>query len=338
MHIIYTERHRLHATEDVWYEGHPLIVEEVPARVENILTAVQAGGLGPVIPAEDHGLEPVLAVHDEGMVQYLQSAYAENLAYFGKAEPVLPGTFAMRYTGSRPKGFLGQLGYYAFGIGTPILEQTWEAAYWSAQSALTAADRVLAGERVTYALCRPPGHHAAQDLYGGFCYLNNVAIAARRLQREGKVAILDIDYHHGNGTQSIFYSDPTVLFCSLHADPEENYPFYWGNPQERGCGAGEGFNYNWIVPQLADDFIYLRILEQALGKIQEFKPTVLLVSTGFDTAVGDEVGGFCVTGDGFRSIGRAIAGLGLPIVLVQEGGYRLDTLGENAVAFLEAFE
>jgi acetoin utilization deacetylase AcuC-like enzyme len=314
------------------------VIEEVPARVETILTAVQSAGLGRVIPAEDHGLEPVLAVHDEGMVQHLQSAYAANAACFGKAEPVLPGTFAMRYTGPRPEGFLGQLGYYAFGTGTPILERTWEAAYWSAQCALTAADRVGAGERVAYALCRPPGHHAARDLYGGFCYLNNVAIAARRLQRERKIAILDIDYHHGNGTQSIFYADPTVLFCSLHADPEENYPFYWGNPQERGSGPGEGFNYNWLVPQRADDFIYLRILEQALGKIQEFQPAALLVSTGFDTAVGDTVGGFCVTASGFRSIGRAIAGLGLPTVLVQEGGYRLDTLGENALAFLEAFE
>jgi acetoin utilization deacetylase AcuC-like enzyme len=337
MHIVYTERHKLHATEDVWVDGQPLIVEEVPARVEIILEAVRAANLGPVAAPTDHGMAPILAVHDAGFVEHLRTAYTENAAQLGEPATVLAGTFATRYAGPRPTSFRALVGYYAYGAGAPILAGTWEAAYWSAQCALSAADLVRAGERAAYALCRPPGHHAAQDLYGGFCYLNNVAIAARRLHSEGKVAILDIDYHHGNGTQAIFYTDPAVLYGSLHADPDRAYPYYWGYANERGAGPGEGTNYNWPLPRGTGDADYLATLDQALATIRRFKPRFCVVSVGYDTAVGDAVGGFNITTDGFRAIGEHIAGLGLPTLLVQEGGYRLDTLGENAVAFLKAF-
>jgi acetoin utilization deacetylase AcuC-like enzyme len=338
MHILYTNRHLRHATDAIQFEGRPFDTEEIPARAEIILEAVQAARLGPVAEPTDHGVEPILAIHDPGYVDYLRTIYAEHSAYYRDKEPVFAWTFATRqHNGRKPKSFLGLIGYYAFGWGTPILEGTWEAAYWAAQCALSAADFVCGDERTAYALCRPPGHHAASDLYGGFCYLNNAAIAARHLQVDGNVAILDIDYHHGNGTQAIFYSDPSVLFCSLHAHPDEDYPYYWGDVDERGASPGEGTNWNWPLPQGTDDARYLNTLDAALAAIREFAPRYLVVSAGFDIVAGDPVGGFCVTTGGLREIGRQIAGLNLPTVIVQEGGYLLESLGENAMAFLESF-
>lgn len=338
MYIVYTDRHRQHAPQAVRFEGYPFITEEVPARVENILNATQAVQLGTVVGPADHGIEPILAVHDEGYIDFLRTIYTEHAAYFQTSEPVFTWTFATRHNGRKPKSFLGLMGYYASGWGTPIVEGTWEAAYWGAQCALSAADLVWNGERVTYALCRPPGHHASADLYGGFCYLNNAAIAARRLEAAGaRVAILDIDYHHGNGTQAIFYADPNVLFCSLHAHPDDDYPYYWGEVDERGVGPGQGFNHNWPLPQGADDATYLLALDEVLAVIRVFEPNYLVVSAGFDIVAGDPVGGFCISADGLREIGRRIAGLNLPTVIVQEGGYLLERLGEDAVTFLQAF-
>jgi acetoin utilization deacetylase AcuC-like enzyme len=337
MHIVYTKRHKRHATDMVLFEGRPFDTEEIPARAEIILEAVRAARLGRVVAPTDHGIAPILAVHDAGFVDFLRTVYAEHADYYKGDEPVFTWTFATRHNGHRPRSFLGLMGYYSSGSGTPILKGTWEAAYWAAQCALSAADHVCAGERTAYAVCRPPGHHAAADLYGGFCYLNNAAIAARYLQTEARVAILDIDYHHGNGTQAVFYADPGVLFCSLHAHPDDDYPYYWGEVDERGEGPGEGCNHNWPLPQRIDDAGYLAALGEALAVVGGFAPGYLVVSAGFDIMAGDPVGGFCVTTAGLREIGRRIAALDLPTVIVQEGGYRLDTLGENAVAFLQAF-
>jgi acetoin utilization deacetylase AcuC-like enzyme len=334
MHLFYTDKHKLHATDGVRLEDHPFVTDEVPARADIILNAARAAGLGPVHTPTDHGLGPLLAVHDAGFIDYLRTTYAQHAAYFKKAGPVFPETFA-RQNRRRPKGLLGLPGLYAFGVGSPIVEGTWEAAYWSAQCALSAADHLRATGETAYALCRPPGHHAAVDLYGGFCYLNNAAIAARYLGE--RVAILDIDYHHGNGTQEIFYADPSVLFCSLHAHPDDDYPYYWGGADERGEGAGEGYNHNWPLPQGIDDADYVRVLGEALAIIRDFAPRHLVVSCGFDIALGDEVGGFNITGAGFREIGRRIAAARWPTLIVQEGGYLLEKLGENAVAFLGAF-
>jgi len=349
MQVVYSRVHLLHNTDQVEIEGQPFVTEEVPHRAEVLLAAVQAAGLGPVVAPTDHGLAPILAVHEAEYVEFLRTVYARNAAATGRAEPLVPWTFATRYTGRRPNSLRGLLGYYAFGGGSPILEGTWTAAYWSAQCALTAVDLVLGGKRAAYALCRPPGHHAGRDLYGGFCYLNNAAIAARYVQAwlnkvsgtekqvpgTSKVAILDIDYHHGNGTQAIFYADPGVLYCSLHAHPDDDYPYYWGQAGERGQGAGEGFNHNWPLPSGIDDTGYLAALAQALATIREYRPAALVVSAGLDIGAGDPSGGFAVTPGGLREIGRRIAALGLPTVLMQEGGYKLDTLGENAVALLQ---
>jgi len=344
MVTIYSDKHLLHNTDGVRLEGHPFVTDEVPARAEIIVAAVRAAGLGPVEPPEDFGLAPIQAVHDAGYVEFLRTLYANHTAYYKAGSPVFASTFAPGSALHKPSGFLGQVGYYAFDVGSPMLEGTWTAAYEAAQCALTAAARVGAlstagGARSAYALCRPPGHHAAAAMYGGFCYLNNAAIAARWLgqQSGAKVAILDIDYHHGNGTQMIFYDDPNVLFCSLHADPNEDYPFYWGGPGEHGLGAGLGYNHNWALPLGTNAAAYLSALDEALAVIETYAPGYLVVSVGFDTALGDPVGGFTLTPDGLGAVGAEIAALGLPTVLVQEGGYRLDMLAENATALLRRF-
>jgi acetoin utilization deacetylase AcuC-like enzyme len=339
MRVIYSSNHSLHATADLTVEGHPFVIEEVPQRAEVIRRALEANGFGPCEAPKDHGCEPILAVHDPDYVDYLKHAFEVYVARYPGEQAVVPGTFAL---GARRKTrhIYGQAGYYAFGIGAPILQGTWQAAYWSAQCALTAADAVRQGEPAAYALCRPPGHHTTANQCGGFCYLNNAAIAARHLQAGqpgSRIAILDVDYHHGNGTQEIFYSDPSVLFCSLHADPDEDYPYFWGGAEERGEGSGAGFNRNWPLPLGITDPMYLAALCEAVEAIRAFAPRFLVVSLGLDTFTGDPVGGFALTTEGLAEAGQQIAGLGLPTVVVQEGGYLLEKLGTNAAAFLGAF-
>ncbi|MCC6169987.1 MAG: histone deacetylase family protein [Caldilineaceae bacterium] len=336
---VYSDTQRAHNTAGVRLEGHPYIIDEVPARAEILLQAVRAAALGPVVAPDDFGLAPILAAHTAEYVDHLQTVYAATAAIDGQAGPVLGNTFAPRGALRKPASVLGLTGYYSYGVGSPVLAGTWAAAYAAAQCALTAAARVKAGERAAYALCRPPGHHAAADLYGGYCYLNNAAIAARWLAQttRSRVAILDIDYHHGNGTQMIFYRDPGVLTCSLHAHPDDDYPWFWGAADERGDGPGLGFNHNWTLPQNTGDEPYLAALAAALGIIASNDPAWLVVSAGFDIAVGDPVGGFAITPAGLAAIGAQIASLGVPTIIAQEGGYLLDRLGANALAFLGAF-
>ena len=338
MEIVFSEKHKLHATDAVLWEGAHFITEEIPDRAEIMLSALQSAEIGNVTAPSEHGIDPILAVHDRDFITYLRNAYLESSEYFGEAGPVFPHVYAVRQARRKPNRFLGQRGYYAFSAGTPILKGTWQAAYWSAQCALTATDHLLAGEQAAYALCRPPGHHAAHDMYGGSCFINNAAIAARYLQDgNARVAILDIDYHHGNGTQEIFYDDPQVMFCSLHAHPDDDYPYFWGGSNERGEGSGEGTNWNWPLPQGIDDKRYLSTLALALDVIDNFSPKYLIVSAGFDILAGDPVGGFAISNMGLKKIGYHIANLDIPTVIVQEGGYLLDMLGKSAVTFLSAF-
>ena len=335
MRIFYSPHHQLHNTDQLWVNNILFDTEEIPSRAEIILEAVRAAQLGPIDQPTDHTIDPILAVHAPDYIDHLRTIFTEQAAFYGEKLPVIPETFAPRLPRHRTRSLFGRKGYYAFGVGSPILEGTWQAAYWSTQCALAGADQLLDGYQSAYALCRPPGHHAAADLYGGFCYLNNAAIAARYLK--SRVAIMDIDYHHGNGTQEIFYSDPSVLYCSLHADPDEDYPYFWGSANERGEGPGEGYNKNWPLPQNITDSDYLNILDEALGTIHRFSPNYLIVSLGLDIGAGDPVGGFSVTLEGFNQIGQHIAALNLPTLIVQEGGYLLDTLGQNIIAFLTNF-
>jgi acetoin utilization deacetylase AcuC-like enzyme len=335
MQIFYSKHHVLHNPQGIDIDGCPFVTEEIPERFDSILSGIQESQIGEIHEASDNGLAPILNVHDAGYLHYLQHAYQDNTTYYGKEKPVVPETFAIRTARRKPQSFFGKKGYYGFGIGSPIVEGTWEAAYWSAQCALSAANAVKKGAAASYALCRPPGHHAGADFYGGFCYLNNAAIAARAL--DGKIAILDIDYHHGNGTQEIFYADPNVLFCSLHAHPDDDYPFYWGSKEESGEAKGLGYNFNWPLPQGIRDLDYLQVLHEALEFILEYRANYLVISAGFDILEGDPSGGFLITIDGLAEIGKRIAALPIPTVIIQEGGYKIDKLGICAANFLIPF-
>ena len=339
MDAIYNSHHRAHTTDRIRHNGSRYLSEEVPARANAIYRTLRRAAWITWLPIEDFGPAPILAVHSAPFVQFLQTAYQNNRLVRPHEEAVFPNAFAVRGSRLPPAGFAGQRGMYACDPDTPIVAGTWQAAYWSAQCALTGAGRVIRGSPGVYALCRPPGHHAAGDLYGGFCYLNNAAIAARWLSTHGRrVAILDIDYHHGNGTQEIFWADGQVFYGSLHVDPQLDYPYYWGSASERGAGPGRGSIDNHPLPLGTDDATYLRALEDVLATMRAFQPDVLVVSAGFDIVAGDPIGKFAITLDGLHATGRHIAALGYPTLIVQEGGYRIKALGVQARTFLSAFE
>ncbi|MEJ2746353.1 MAG: histone deacetylase family protein [Anaerolineae bacterium] len=215
------------------------------------------------------------------------------------------------------------------------MEHTWDAAYWAVQTAVSAAALVYAqGSQVAYALCRPPGHHAGPNFYGGGSYLNNTAVAAQWLVQQGqRVAILDLDFHHGNGTQAIFYGRSDALYCSIHADPLFKYPYFWGYADEYGEGPGKGYNYNFPLPRSTDETAYLATLKEALNRVRFYVPDILIVSLGVDIIQGDPLGSFQLETEILHRIGQAVATTQLPLVVVQEGGYALDTLGQNIVTF-----
>jgi acetoin utilization deacetylase AcuC-like enzyme len=343
MHIVYSSQHRHHPTT-LALPGLDTAYLEVPERAEIILAAATAAGLGPVLPPDDHGLAPFLAVHEAAFVDFLRNAFTTHQLTQPGASLLLPDAyFAVRGQRYRPVHGTRLANYYAIDRDCPLLPGTWQAAYWSAQTALTAAELVRSGARSAYALCRPPGHHASADQYGGYCYLNNAAIAARFLQSAGydRVAIVDVDVHHGNGTQEIFYADPSVLFCSLHVDPEVEYPYYWGGREELGAGAGHGCNRNWPLAPGLGDAGYLAALDEALAAVRDFAPEAVVISAGSDLMAGDPSvdpgGGLAITPDGLREIAARLAALALPTVIVQEGGYQLDRLGSYTVILLREF-
>lgn len=277
-------------------------------------------------------------MHDESFVTFIRGAYGAWHAA-GKAGQALPSAWPMRGAEAPlPRSVDGQLGYYCFDAATPIGPGTWQAATAAAHVALTAQRLVTGGERAAFALCRPPGHHAARALYGGYCFFNNAAVAAQAFCDAGaRVALLDLDYHHGNGTQDLFYARKDVLFVSLHADPADEFPFFSGYANERGVGEGEGFTLNLPLALGADWPAYRGALEVALERVRAFAPDALVVSLGFDAFAGDPIGGFALREDDFGRMGAALAPLGLPTLFVLEGGYALDALGGLAVKTLRGF-
>ena len=291
-------------------------------------------------PARDFGLDPLLDVHDGGYVDFLRVAFAEWRASGRDGDAIGYAWPIVRRRKLRPDRIDAKLGLYSYDAATPIAEGTWDASYWSAQTALTALGVILDGEaRQGFALCRPPGHHAGRDYCGGYCYLNNCAIAAKRARRAGRrVAILDIDYHHGNGTQDIFYDDPDVLFVSIHADPTTDYPFFWGHADERGEGPGEGMTLNLPLPRGTDISGYGKALSEALNAVRAHQADLLVVSFGADTFEEDPITDFRVRQGDYPEIAGRIAALGLPVLVVMEGGYAVDALGPNVEAFPSGFE
>lgn len=342
MLIFYHADHLAHDQARLHQPDNPHSVvyySEVAQRGSVIHEALLAAGLGDIHPPQDFGLAPIVEVHRHDFVAFLQTAHARFVAETGR-DVATPDAFS---TGRRPRhkpvSIWGLLGYYCFDVGSPIFEGTWQAAYWSAQTAVTAAAAIHNGERQVYALCRPPGHHAASDMFGGFCYLNNAAIASQWLVEKGqRIAILDLDYHHGNGTQDIFYGRADVLTCSIHADPLHDYPFYWGFADEYGIGAGENYNFNFPLTLGTQEAAYLVALDIALRRIRTFVPDCLVISFGADTLVNDPVGGFQLGIESYGRMAAQIAALDLPTLVIQEGGYLLSQLGSCVVSFLQGLK
>lgn len=310
---------------------------EQPARVERLLAGARAAGMEIVRP-KDHGLAPVAAVHTPEYLDFLSRIYERWQRIEGASAEVIPNIHPTSRTGSYPASAVGQAGYHLADTSCPISEHTFESARWSASTAVSSAEAVMAGERWSYALCRPPGHHAFRDVAGGFCFLNNSGIAAQHLLGSAKrVAIVDVDLHHGNGTQDMFYERADVLTASIHADPARFYPFFWGYADERGEGPGLGYNLNLPLPRKSGDDVFLEALAVALRRVAAFSPDALVVALGLDAFEKDPFGGLSVSTSGFARIAEAIGALRLPTVIVQEGGYLCDELGDNLKSFLTGF-
>src|SRR5687767_4372794 len=307
-------------------------------RMGQILNALRQTDWAEILDPKDFGLGPIYAVHDKDYVDFLASCWTEWLASEAEDKStLLPATFALRRHPQKPTSLLGRAGYHMMDLSACIVEGTYAAALASANCALSAAAVVATGTPAAFALCRPPGHHAGKDYAGGYCFINNAAVAANSLAVKDRVALLDIDYHCGNGTQDIFYERDDVLTISIHADPNFEYPHFAGYEDERGTGKGLGFHQNFPLLTRTDDAAYLSTLDHALELIHEFKPAYLVLSAGMDIYADDPLGKIKVTTDGIIEIGKRISALDLPTVIVMEGGYNNDVLGKNITGFLGAF-
>ena len=328
MRRFWDERQRAHAPATEFFNGglHP--AAEHGGRVDAILSAI-----GPTEPARDRGLEPLRRVHSAEYLDFLQSAFAEWRAA-GREGDAFPYTFPVVHR--RPLSFSridAKLGQYSYDTSTPIGEHSWQAAYWGVQTALTALEAARA-DGTAFAFCRPPGHHAGPDYLGGYSYLNNAAVTAAQALADGvgSVAILDVDYHHGNGTQDICAGCEDVRFASIHADPVTDYPFFWGHADESGSNI-----LNLPLPRGTEFAAYDTALARALEWLGEGSPDLLIVSFGADTYAGDPISHFALQTPDYTRLSRRIAALGLPALIVMEGGYAVDALGANVSAFLEGF-
>ena len=333
MRAFFDARQRAHAPEVELHNGAFVPFAESPARADAILAA-----LGGAEPAVDHGEAPLRAVHSEDYLAFLWAAHKDWKAAGREGDAIGYAWPVVRRRQHALDRIDARFGQFSFDASSPIAAGTWDGAYWSAQSALTALDAVLGGERAAFALCRPPGHHCGADYLGGYCYLNSAAIAAEAAVAAGqRVAILDVDYHHGNGTQDIFYARGDVLFVSIHADPRTDYPFFWGHADETGEAEGAGATLNLPLPRGTDLAAYLPALDRGLAKIADFAPDLLVISYGADTYIGDPISQFRLETADYTILGKRISELGLPSVIVMEGGYALDALGGNVAAFLSGF-
>jgi acetoin utilization deacetylase AcuC-like enzyme len=338
MLTIYSDDHQLHHAKFELSEGELVSCFECPERADLVLESIRIASLGDIIGPDDFGLDPVRRVHDARYVEFLQEAW-DLWAAEGRKFDALPTNWAVR--GMRqiePEHIDGKLSYFSFDTGAPITSGTWCAAATAANVALTGAANLQRGESCVFSLCRPPGHHASADVYGGYCYLNNAAIAAQYLLDEGadKIAILDVDYHHGNGTQSIFYSRDDVLFVSIHGDPDQEYPYFLGRSDETGEGAGKGYNANFPLRWQSSASKWFDALEKGCVLVDEYAPDFVVVSLGLDTFIEDPISQFRLTTEDYLQLGSRIAELGVPMLFVLEGGYAIDKIGENTANVLIA--
>lgn len=334
MRAFFDRRQLAHAPLKELHNGGFTDFAEKPVRAEAIERAV-AGIEAP----GDHGDAAIRAVHDSGYLDFLRTGPA-RWAAAGRPGDVIGYIWPIVGRRPLPLDRIDALaGRYSLDASTPLTADTWDAAYWSVQSALSALDAVLAGDRAAFALCRPPGHHAGADYLGGYCYLNAAAIVAQAARDAGlaRVAILDIDYHHGNGTQDIFWERGDVFYASVHADPATDYPFYWGHADETGDGAGKGATLNLPLPQGAGLDGFRAAQSAALDAIARFDPALLVVSFGADTWAGDPISHFSLATPDYAVLGRDIAARGWPTVIAMEGGYAVAALGANVTSLLGGF-
>ncbi|MBB1627322.1 histone deacetylase family protein [Achromobacter sp. UMC71] len=332
MKAFFHDDQKLHHPQTYFSRGKMRTPQEVPSRLDALAQAARHLGFDVQAPA-DHGIEPLAAVHTTPYLQFLQNAHADwKKLPEDWGDEVVSNVFVREPNALR--GVLAQAARYLADGSCPVGPNTWRSAYWAAQCAIAGADRVAAGDRHAYAICRPPGHHARRDAAGGFCYLNNAAIAAQRLRGTyGRVAILDTDMHHGQGIQDIFYERSDVLYVSIHGDPENFYPVVAGFEDERGAGEGYGYNVNLPMPHGSPEAVFFDRLAQARAAIEKFQPDVLVLSLGFDIFEKDPQAMVAVSEDGFERLGREVGGLALPTLIVQEGGYYIEGLESNAARF-----
>jgi acetoin utilization deacetylase AcuC-like enzyme len=334
MRMFHDPRQRLHAPAQEMHNGGFTAYAEKPERVDATLAA-----LGPTEVPPDRGIEPIQAVHDPDYLRFLRDA-PRLWREAGRSGDAIP--YAFPVVGRRPLTLSrvdALLGRHAFDATTPIGEHAFESSYRSAQGALAAVAAVREGERAAFALCRPPGHHAGADYCGGYCHINAAAVAAQAFRDAGlaRIAVLDIDYHHGNGTQDIFWRRSDVLYASIHADPATDYPFYWGHADEVGEDEGRGATLNLPLPQGTKLDAFRRAQATALDAIARFGAEALVVSFGADTWAGDPISHFALETEDYPVLARDIASLGLPTAIVMEGGYAVDALGRNVASFLSGF-
>lgn len=334
MRRFFSPRQLAHAPTQELHNGGFTNYAESPSRAEQM-----AAALAPLAAPDDHGEAAIRAVHTPAYLDFLQTAPAQ-WAEAGRPGDVMG--YVWPVVGRRPLNLHridALVGQHSFDASTPLTADTWDAAYWSTQAALSALSAVQAGDRAAFALCRPPGHHAGADYLGGYCYLNTAAITAQaaRDAGAGRVAILDIDYHHGNGTQDIFYERGDVFYASLHADPATDYPFYWGHADECGAGEGLGATLNLPLPQRTRLAGFRDAQSAALASIADFAPDLLVVSFGADTWEGDPISHFALATADYAVLAADIAARGWPTVILMEGGYAVGALGGNVAGFLSGF-
>jgi acetoin utilization deacetylase AcuC-like enzyme len=343
MQVFFNQQHALHQGKVEMFRGELVPCFEVPARVDHVLEELQRRHFGAVLPPQAFDDSALTGIHSQRYLDFLKNAWLEWVALdpANDARDALPSVWPVRTLRSDvlPSNFAARMGLFSMDAGSPLTSGTWAAARAGADCALSAAQAVFAGAPSAFALTRPPGHHAGADFFGGYCFLNNAALAAQHLRNLGveRVAVLDIDYHHGNGTQAIFYDRPDVYFTSIHGDPHTEYPFYLGYADECGAGVGLGANRNLPLPRGTGFDTWRVALQEALQGIRRFGAQALVVSLGMDTFEGDPISGFSLRSEDYLRVGEDLAGAGLPTVFVFEGGYAVAEVGVNAVNVLQGF-
>ena len=340
MKVFHSPLHRLHMPAGELYGGQMVEPFERAARADIILEALNSNGSFEISEPGECGMRPIQRVHRAEFIEFLGTA-RDEWKRGGCTGELIATTYPTRGTPTQrcPQEIDGKAGYYCIASGTAIVEGAWAAATSSCASAQSAARHVVSGKQAAFALCRPPGHRATADQFGGYCFINNAAVAASMLRENGaeRVAVVDVDFHHGNGTQSIFYGSGGVMFASLHGAPEHAFPYFSGCREETGSGQGEGTNLNFPMPPGTGYSVWAEALAAAITAVRGFSPEALVVSLGVDAHKEDPISFFRLETADFADCGARIAALGLPAVIVMEGGYAITEAGANVLSFLNGF-